>query len=133
MDGPFNILDLDLAENVAESGDAAYSGAYIANGDEGTAQYFVIPPGKRLGKHHNSAEETQLVLAGTGRVILDAGDREVRAGDVFVIRQGEPHDIENTGAEDLRAIGFFAVDRVEHYWTDEVWPGGKVTKSPNLQ
>jgi quercetin dioxygenase-like cupin family protein len=136
MDAPLNVDDVETAELVAESGEAAWTGGYFAYGgngaDKSTVIYFAIPSGKRLGKHYDTAEETQFILAGSGRILLDAGDKDIRAGDVIVLEEGKLHDLENTGDEDLRVIGFFAADRVEQHWTDEVWPGaGKVTKSPN--
>ncbi len=137
MDEPLNVDQLDLAELVSESGEAAWTGGYFAYGSHGadrsTVIYFAVPPGKRLGKHTDTAEETQFVLAGSGRILLDAGDREIRAGDVIVLEEGKVHDLENTGDEALRVIGFFAAPQVEQHWTEESWPGaGKVTKSPNL-
>ena len=137
MDEPLNVDQLDLAELVSESGEAAWTGGYFAYGTHGaersTVIYFAVPPGKRLGKHTDTAEETQFILAGSGRILLDAGDREIRAGDVIVLEEGKVHDLENTGDEDLRVIGFFAAPQVEQHWTEESWPGaGKVTKSPNL-
>ena len=137
MDAPLNIDQLDLADLVAESGEAAWKGGYFAYGthgaDKSTVIYFAVPPGKRLGKHTDTAEETQFILGGSGKILLDAGDKDIRAGDVIVLEEGKVHDLENTGDEDLRVIGFFAADSVEQHWTDEVWPGaGKVTKSPNV-
>jgi quercetin dioxygenase-like cupin family protein len=136
MDAPLNVDQLDLAELVSESGEAAWTGGYFAYGGNGaqksTVIYFAIPPGKRLGKHTDTAEETQFILGGSGRILLDAGDKDIRAGDVIVLEEGKVHDLENIGDEDLRVIGFFAADRVEQHWTDESWPGaGNVTKSPN--
>ena len=62
MDAPLNIDELDLADLVAESGEAAWKGGYFAYGthgaDKSTVIYFAIPPGKRLGKHVDTAEET---------------------------------------------------------------------------
>ena len=136
MDAPLNIDQLDLADLVAESGEAAWKGGYFAYGthgaDKSTVIYFAVPPGKRLGKHVDTAEETQFILGGSGRILLDAGDKDIRAGDVIVLEEGKVHDLENTGDEDLRVIGFFAAPQVEQHWTDEVWPGDlTVTKSPN--
>jgi|SRR5215211_6597355 len=137
MDAPLNIDELDLADLVAESGEAAWKGGYFAYGthgaDKSTVIYFAVPPGKRLGKHTDTAEETQFILGGGGRILLEAGDEDIRAGDVIVLEEGKVHDLVNTGDEDLRVIGFFAAPQVEQHWTEEVWPGaGSVTKSPNL-
>ncbi len=136
MDSPLNIDALDTADLVSESGEAAWTGGYFAYGgngaDKSTVIYFAVPPGKRLGKHTDTAEETQFILSGSGELLLDSGTKPIRAGDVIVLEEGKVHDLNNTGDEDLRVIGFFAADRVEQHWTDEVWPdAGSVTKSPN--
>jgi mannose-6-phosphate isomerase-like protein (cupin superfamily) len=84
------------------------------------------------GRHTDTAEETQFFVSGSGDLLLDAGTKPVRAGDVIVLTEGTVHDLHNTGSEDLRVIGFFSAPSVEQHWTDEEWPGaGKVTKSPN--
>jgi len=136
MDAPINVDDLETASLVSESGEAAWVGGYFAYGgsgaDRSTVIYFAVPPGKRLGRHTDTAEETQFFLGGSGELLLDDGARPVGAGDVIVLTEGTVHDLRNTGTEDLRVIGFFAAPSVEQHWTEEVWPGGlTVTKSPN--
>jgi len=95
--------------------------------------YFSVPPGKRLGRHTDTAEETQFILSGSGDLLLDEGAKPLRAGDVVVLEIGTAHDLHNTGSEDLRVIGFFAAPGVEQHWTKEVWEPGdlKVTGTPN--
>lgn len=137
MDETVNVdeLAVDALESTS-SDDAAWVGGYFAYGgsgaDSSTVITFSIPPGKRLGLHTDTAEETQFFLGGGGELTLDGATQDVRAGDVIVIEEGRAHDLRNTGAEDLRVLGFFAAAQVEQHWTDEVWPGGlTVTKSPN--
>jgi quercetin dioxygenase-like cupin family protein len=108
--------------------------AYGGSGaDQSTVIYFAMPPGKRLGRHTDTAEETQYVLSGTGELLLDEGSRPVRAGDVFVLPEGAAHDLRNTGLDELRIIAFFSAPQVEQHWTEEVWEPGdlKVTGTPN--
>jgi quercetin dioxygenase-like cupin family protein len=136
MDAPINVDELETASLVSASGEAAWVGGYFAYGGSGaersTVIYFAVPPGKRLGRHTDTAEETQFFLGGTGELLLDDGAKPVRAGDVVVLTEGTMHDLRNTGDEDLRVVGFFAAPSVEQHWTDEVWPGDlTVTKSPN--
>ena len=137
MDTPINVDDLDVADLASTSSDdAEWVGGYFAYGGNGADAscviYFAVPPGKRLGRHTDTAEETQLFLSGTGDLLLDDGAKPVKAGDVIVLTEGTMHDIHNSGDEDLRVIGFFAAPQVEQHWTDEVWPGDlTVTKSPN--
>jgi quercetin dioxygenase-like cupin family protein len=45
-------------------------GGFFAYGGKGAEQsatiYFAVPPGDRLGKHVDTAEETQAILSGEG-------------------------------------------------------------------
>ena len=138
MDAPLNADDVEMTTLTSTtSDDAAWSGGFFAYGGEGadrsTVITFTIPPGKRLGRHTDTAEETQFIRSGSGELLLDDGTRPMRAGDAIVLTEGTAHDLRNTGDEDLVVIGFFAAPQVQQLWTDEVWdPGGlKVTGSPN--
>lgn len=118
------------------SDDAEWVGGFFAHGGDGAAKstviYFAVPPGKRLGRHTDTAEETQFILSGSGELLRDKGSDPVRAGDVVVLAEGEAHDLHNTGAEDLEVIGFFSGPAVQQLWTTEVWQPGdlKVTGTP---
>jgi quercetin dioxygenase-like cupin family protein len=138
MDAPLNVDDVDTVElNSTATEDASWTGGFFAYGGEGaddsTVIYFAIPPGKRLGRHTDTAEETQFILSGSGDILLDAGPKPIRPGDVIVLTEGTMHDLHNTGNEDLRVIGFFSKPSVQQHWTEEVWEPGslKVTGSPN--
>jgi quercetin dioxygenase-like cupin family protein len=137
MDEPVNVEDLDTDDlSSTSSDDAQWVGGYFAYGGNGANDscviYFAVPPGKRLGRHTDTAEETQLFIGGSGKLLLDDGAKPVKEGDVIVLTEGTMHDLHNTGDEDLRVIGFFLSPKVEQHWTDEVWSGGlTVTKSPS--
>jgi quercetin dioxygenase-like cupin family protein len=135
---PINVDSLDTFELTSSTtDDAKWVGQFFAYGgsgaDQSTAIYFAMPPGKRLGRHTDTAEETQYVLSGAGELLLDEGSKPVRAGDVFVLPQGTAHDLRNTGSDDLRVIAFFSAPQVQQHWTTEVWEPGdlKVTGTPN--
>jgi mannose-6-phosphate isomerase-like protein (cupin superfamily) len=64
-----------------------------------------VPPGERLGKHVDTAEETQVLFSGEGELLLDDGAKPIRSGDFFVLPEGTSHDLRNTGSEDLRTTG----------------------------
>jgi quercetin dioxygenase-like cupin family protein len=134
---PVNLGDLKLIElRSRTSDDAEWVGGFFAYGGAGaavsTAIYFAVPPGKRLGRHVDTAEETQFILAGAGELLRAGGASPLRAGDVVVLAEGEAHDLRNTGTQALRVIAFFSAPEVQQRWTSEVWePGGlKVTGSP---
>jgi quercetin dioxygenase-like cupin family protein len=135
---PINVDSVDTTELVSSTtDDASWVGGYFAYGGKGADRsavvYFAVPPGKRLGWHTDTAEETQFILSGSGELLLDEGAKPVRAGDVVVLTIGTGHDLRNTGSEDLRVVGFFAAPQVEQHWTEEVWEPGdlRVTASPN--
>ena len=136
--GPKNLDALDIFElSSRTSNDASWVGGWFAFGGRGAEAsasiYFAMPSGKRLGRHTDTAEETQFILSGSGELLLDAGSRPVRAGDVVVLTKGTAHDLRNTGSDDLRVVAFFAAPRVEQHWSDEVWQPGNLTStgSPN--
>jgi quercetin dioxygenase-like cupin family protein len=135
---PLNVDNLDTFELTSSTTrDAKWVGQFFAYGgsgaDRSTAIYFAMPPGMRLGRHTDTAEETQYVLSGTGDLLLDEGSKAVRAGDVFVLPEGTAHDLRNTGSDDLRIIAFFSSPQVEQHWSEEVWEPGDltVTGTPN--
>jgi quercetin dioxygenase-like cupin family protein len=135
---PQNVEELDTVKlESTASNDAAWVGGFFAYGGSKAEQsatiYFAVPPGDRLGKHVDTAEETQVILSGRGDLLLEDGTKPVKAGDVFVLTQGTSHDLHNTGSEDLRVIAFFSKPKVEQHWDTETWPpdGRRVTGSPN--
>ncbi len=135
---PKNIDAVELTELTSSAtDDAQWVGGYFAYGGDGADKsavvYFAVPPGKRLGRHTDTAEETQFILSGTGELLLDDGAKPMKAGDVVVLSEGTFHDLRNTGSEDLRVIGFFSAPGVEQHWSEEVWEPGdlKITGTPN--
>ena len=62
-----------------------------------------LPPGKpNFPYHSHSAQrELYLVVNGKGSVRYDTGTTEVVAGDAFIFAPNEPHQIANSGEEDL--------------------------------
>jgi quercetin dioxygenase-like cupin family protein len=113
-----------------------WTGAYLTWGghaSEKTASvYFALVPGARLGKHWDTAEETQLIVSGSGKLLLDDGPMDVKAGDVFVLPEGMYHDLLNDGTEDLRVVAFFSNPSVEQRWVEVMEPvDSDVSGSPN--
>jgi mannose-6-phosphate isomerase-like protein (cupin superfamily) len=69
----------------------------------------VIPPGKSSERHyHLVAEETYFMLRGTARMIVDAQEFRLEAGEACLIEPGEQHQIWNTGGDDLEFIAVCA-------------------------
>jgi quercetin dioxygenase-like cupin family protein len=90
-----------------------WAGAFAAYGGHGTTQsstiVYEIEPGGRLGWHTDATEETQYIIAGTGKLSLEDGTSfSVGPASVFVIPTNVKHDLANVGKETLRAVAFFA-------------------------
>lgn len=110
-------------------GDAAvrWQGAFATyGGHQATASstiVYEIEPGGRLGWHTDATEETQYILAGTGKLYLEDGTtRDVGPGSVFVLPTPMRHDLENTGKETLRAVAFFAAAMFTQSFDDVMMP-----------
>ena len=106
--------NLKRAEVWGESDTAVHwAGAFAVYGGHGATAsstiVYEIEPGKRLGWHTDATEETQYIVAGTGKLYLEDGSTHpVGPGSVFVLPTPMRHDLENTGKETLRAVAFFA-------------------------
>ena len=90
-----------------------WAGAFAVYGGHGTTQsstiVYEIEPGHRLGWHTDATEETQYIIAGSGKLFLEDGTTyPVGPGSVFVLPTGVKHDLANAGKETLRAVAFFA-------------------------
>jgi quercetin dioxygenase-like cupin family protein len=134
---PINIASLELGEVRAVDDDkVCWTGGFFSYGGSGSSAsatiYFAIAPGKRLGRHTDTVEETQFIYKGRGEQRLDEGSHPVSAGDVVVLQEGVAHDLLNTGSEALEVIGFFFGPAVNQYWDDVMLPANtRVTGSPN--
>jgi uncharacterized cupin superfamily protein len=66
-------------------------------------EWNCVPPGKpNFPYHAHSAQwELYLIVSGEGNVRDKDGTTEVVAGDVFIFRPDEPHQLINPGKEDL--------------------------------
>jgi quercetin dioxygenase-like cupin family protein len=135
---PLNIDDVDTVDLVSTAtDDAEWVGGFFAYGghdaDTSVVITFAIPPGKRLGNHVDTAEETQFVYSGSGELIRDGVVEPIKPGDVIVLKVGEAHDLHNPGTEDLRILGFFSGPKVQQHWDVERWgdTNDATTGSPN--
>ncbi len=72
--------------------------------NQSLAEATVAPGAATIRHYHRAAEELYLVTSGSGQLLIGEEAREVRAGDCAVIGPGEPHQLRNTGAEDLVVV-----------------------------
>ncbi len=62
-----------------------------------------IPPGKAPCPYHSHSAQWEFyhVISGSGVVRHKGGTTLIEAGDAFIFKPGEPHQITNDGAQDL--------------------------------
>ena len=61
-----------------------------------------LPSGSSIGYHkHEGNCEMIFILEGTGKVLYDDGEEEVKAGSVHYCPEGHSHSLINNGSEDL--------------------------------
>lgn len=109
------------------NGAVRWQGAFATYGGHGTTAsstiVYEIEPGGRLGWHTDATEETQYIIAGTGKLYLEDGTTHaVGPGSVFVLPTPLRHDLENTGQETLRAVAFFAAAMFTQTFDDVMMP-----------
>ncbi len=64
-----------------------------------------LPTGACVGRHyHVETEEVYYIVRGAGVMTIDAGTRDVSAGDCIFIPRGAVHMLENTGAEAMTIL-----------------------------
>jgi mannose-6-phosphate isomerase-like protein (cupin superfamily) len=95
-----------------EDGSLKYRVGFPVYAHQGAADCAVvwmqIEPGRGLGMHKDSQEESVLVLEGTARGTLGEETAELGMGNAVVIPAMVPHDLENVGEGVLKAVGFFS-------------------------
>lgn len=61
-----------------------------------------IHVGGSIGSHrHETSDDINYVISGTGKAICDGVEEELAAGCCHICRKGSEHSIINTGNEDL--------------------------------
>jgi quercetin dioxygenase-like cupin family protein len=74
--------------------------------------YFELPPGRRLGRHTDSAEEVLVVLEGEVEAVVGDERARLEAGGLAVVPAQVPHDVVNVGEEPARVAGVFSSNTV---------------------
>jgi|tagenome__1003787_1003787.scaffolds.fasta_scaffold20413551_2 quercetin dioxygenase-like cupin family protein len=86
--------------------------------------YFEVPPGQRLPRHTDSAEEILYIVEGTAEVELGEERGTVRAGDLAVIPELVPHGLVNVGEDTVRVVGWFASEAITSEFEEPMEPFG---------
>ena len=86
--------------------------------------YFEVPPGQRLPRHTDSAEEILYIIEGTAEAELGDEHGTVRAGDLVVIPELVPHGLVNVGDDTVRVVGWFASEAITSAFEEPMMPFG---------
>jgi quercetin dioxygenase-like cupin family protein len=108
------------AAAITPSGGARDSGASLLE----------VPPGCRLPRHTDSAEETIVVLAGRARVRVGEEEGDVPAGGLALVPQDVPHEVHNAGDGALRFLAMYASSDVVTRYERDVQPDGARERRP---
>ena len=61
-----------------------------------------IHPGGSIGLHkHETSDDINYVLSGTGKAICDGQEEILKVGTCHICKKGSQHSIENIGNDDL--------------------------------
>lgn len=64
-----------------------------------------LHPGSSIGAHrHDTSDNINYVLSGTGTAICDGVEEPLTAGACHICKKGSEHSIINTGAEELQLL-----------------------------
>jgi quercetin dioxygenase-like cupin family protein len=99
-------------------------------GDASGSSLLEVPPGCRLARHTDSAEETIVVVAGRASVTVGEATGELPAGGIAVVPECVPHEVRNAGEEPLRFVALYAANDVTTTYEAPVQPGGERERSP---
>ncbi|MEP6916379.1 MAG: cupin domain-containing protein [Acidobacteriota bacterium] len=69
-----------------------------------------VQPGEtvRPAHSHPNGEEAVYIISGSGRVMIDGAVMPVKAGCAVLFPQGQVHMLQNSGAELMKVVCFFA-------------------------
>ena len=97
---------------------AAFKRTVLQKGDlsvpgrEAVTALAEIPGGVRVGKHTHPGEELGYVVEGT--LLLEIEGKEpvrLKAGDVFFVEAGRPHDAMNEGTATAKVLATYVVEK----------------------
>jgi quercetin dioxygenase-like cupin family protein len=89
------------------------------HGDVGISFFLVTgEPGRGVRLHKHGYDEVVYVIEGRSRWTVGEEEREAAAGDVLVVRAGEPHKFVNSGDGVLRQIDIHLHEKFETTWLE---------------
>jgi quercetin dioxygenase-like cupin family protein len=89
-----------------------------------------VPPGRRLPRHTDSAEETIVVTAGVAEVTVGDESERVAEGGIALVPAEAPHEVRSVGDDPLRFVAVYADADVVTRYEKEVQPRGSHESRP---
>ncbi|HKW88122.1 MAG TPA: cupin domain-containing protein [Candidatus Acidoferrales bacterium] len=78
----------------------------------------VAKPGQSTPLHKHDYDEIVYVIEGQSAWMVGDQERQAKAGDVLVVRAGEPHKFVNAGHGELRQIDIHLNSTFETIWLE---------------
>jgi quercetin dioxygenase-like cupin family protein len=101
-----------LAQSTAVKRTVVTRGDVSVPGREAVITNVEIIPGGSVGRHTHPGDEISYVLAGEGEILMEGKPPlKIKPGDGFIIPGGTKHDAHNTGAETLRLVGVYVIEK----------------------
>jgi len=101
-----------LAQNTAIKRTVVTRGDISVPGREAVIANIEIAPGGSAGRHTHPGDEISYVTAGEGEILMEGHPAlKIKPGDGFVIPGGTKHDAHNTGAQPLKLVGVYVVEK----------------------
>ncbi len=89
--------------------------------------YLEVDPGDHIPLHTHTADETVVVLRGSGAARLGDQEGPIGVGAVIAVPAFARHGFQNTGTETLKLVGFVPAGVVGAYFDEPVAPFGVAT------
>jgi mannose-6-phosphate isomerase-like protein (cupin superfamily) len=81
--------------------------------------HSVLEPGGAIPNHEHPNEEVYVILGGRGLMTVGEEWQEVGEGDCVFIPPDTPHDLRNTGTDEMTVLWVFAPADVLDHWAEE--------------
>ena len=121
----------ELSDSWIEGDETArWRSAAGETGEGSGTSLLEVPPGCRLPRHTDSAEETIVVVDGTASVTVGDEDGQVPAGGVALVPECVPHEVRNAGDGTLRFVALYANNDVVTTYEQPIQPSGDRESEP---
>ena len=126
-----SFITAELSDSWIEDDESArWRSAAGEVGDDSGSSLLEVPPGCRLPRHTDSAEETIVVVDGMASVMVGDEQGEVPAGGVALVPECVPHEVRNEGQGPLRFVALYAGTDVTTTYEQPIQPSGDRESQP---